>query len=337
MNVLVTGGAGYIGSHTIIELHTAGHSAVIVDNLSNSSREAVNRVEKIIGQTIPFYEIDVCNAATLSAVFTEHNIDSVIHFAGLKAVGESVEKPLQYYRNNLDSTLTLLEVMHAHGVRRLIFSSSATVYGDPSELPLTETSSVGRGITNPYGWTKYMNEQILRDAATADPSLSITILRYFNPVGAYEDGTIGEDPAGIPNNLFPYVSQVAVGKRDKLVIHGNDYNTPDGTCLRDYIHVVDLAAGHGAALNHSSPGVSIYNLGTGNGTSVLDVVQAYEAACGHKIPYEFGPRRPGDVESNYADCSKAERELGWKATKTIKDACNDAWHWQSNNPDGYII
>lgn len=335
MNVLVTGGAGYIGTHTIIELYAAGHTAVVVDNLSNSSREAIRRVEKIVGTTIPFYEIDVCDTKALARVFAEHDVTAVIHFAGLKAVGESVEKPLEYYRNNIDSTLSLLEAMKDHGIGRLIFSSSATVYGIPSELPLKETSRVGVGITNPYGWTKYMIEQILHDLATAEPSFSITILRYFNPIGAHESGTIGEDPRGIPNNLLPYVSQVAVGARAAIGVFGDDYETPDGTGVRDYIHVVDLARGHVAALEHGQEGTRVYNLGTGQGTSVLQIIAAFSKACGKELPYEIKPRRQGDIASCYADCSKAARELGWQAEKSIDQACADSWRWQSHNPGGY--
>lgn len=337
MNVLVTGGAGYIGSHTLVELYAAGHTAVVVDSLINSSEEALRRVENITGATIPFHHVDLCDAAALETVFTAHTVDAVIHFAGLKAVGESVEKPLLYYRNNLISSLNLLDAIQRHETQSIIFSSSATVYGEPEELPLKETSRTGTGITNPYGATKYMIERILTDTAAANPSLSVTILRYFNPVGAHVSGTIGEDPAGIPNNLMPYVSQVAVGKREKLTINGGDYATPDGTCLRDYIHVVDLARGHIAALKHVSPGSDVFNLGTGHGVSVLDVVSAYEKACGHAIPYKIGPRRAGDVESNYADATKAATVLGWRAERTLADMCVDAWRWQSQNPDGYNL
>lgn len=335
MNILLTGGAGYIGTHTAIELMSAGHSVVIIDNLSNSSPEALKRVEKITNQTIPFYQADVRNKDVMNKIFTEHTIDGVIHFAGLKAVGESVQKPLEYYSNNIDSTLVLLEAMLNHGVKRLVFSSSATVYGNPSELPLTEDSQVGIGITNPYGWTKYMNEVILTDAATANPGLEITLLRYFNPVGAHESGMIGEDPGGIPNNLLPYVSQVAVGKLQQVSVFGNDYDTPDGTCLRDYIHVIDLARGHLAALSHSTPGVATYNLGTGKGTSVLELIAAFSAASGKTIPHQIVNRRPGDVAACYASPQKAELELGWKAEKSIQQACEDSWRWQSQNPNGY--
>lgn len=335
MKLLVTGGAGYIGSHTVLELLQAGHDVVVVDNFVNSSAESLARVEEITGKTIELHEVDVCDHAAMSDIFSQHHIDAVIHFAGLKAVGESTEKPLEYYRNNIDSTLSLLECMQKADVGKLIFSSSATVYGDPVELPLTETSQTGVGITNPYGWTKYMIEQILRDAVAANPSMEITLLRYFNPVGAHQSGRIGEDPGDIPNNLMPYVAQVAVGKRERLTVHGDDYDTPDGTCIRDYIHVVDLAKGHLAALEHMRPGCEVYNLGTGKGTSVFEVVKAFEAACGHDIPYVVGPRRPGDVVTNYASAEKAAQELQWKAERTIDDACRDAWKWQSQNPNGY--
>lgn len=335
MNILLTGGAGYIGTHTAIELIAAGHSIVVVDNLSNSSRQALKRVESITNTSIPFYEFDICNTTKLNELFTKESIDGVIHFAGLKSVGESVAKPVEYYRNNLDSTLSLLEVMQKHSVNKIVFSSSATVYGDPEKLPLTEESRVGIGITNPYGWTKYMNEIILRDTATADPSLEVTILRYFNPVGAHESGLIGEDPSDIPNNLLPYVAQTAVGKREKVSVFGDNYNTADGTGVRDYIHVVDLARGHVAAIDHSHPGVVTYNLGTGKGTSVLELITAFGKAAGKEIPYQIVDRRPGDIASCYASPEKAARELDWNATKTIDDACADSWRWQSQNPDGY--
>lgn len=335
MTILVTGGAGYIGTHTIIELLSAGHSVVVVDNLVNSSQEALRRVEKITGQEIPFYESDVCDKDALDTIFTEHAIDAVIHFAGLKAVGESVEKPLLYYRTNIDSTLTLLDSMSTHGVKNLVFSSSATVYGAPDTLPLTETSPVGIGLTNPYGKTKYFIEEILRDTAAADPAWSIAILRYFNPIGAHTSGLIGEDPHDKPNNLMPFVTQVAVGKRDKLSVFGNDYNTVDGTGVRDYIHVVDLARGHVAAIDHLQPGASAYNLGTGNGTSVLELIKAFDSASGKTIPYAVVPRRPGDVAACYADVSKARTQLEWQTQKTLEDACRDSWNWQSKNPDGY--
>jgi len=340
MNILVTGGAGYIGSHTLIELSKAGHQAVVVDNLANSSRESLRRVEAIAGQQFPFYEIDCADYQALSEVFQKHTFDAVIHFAGLKAVGESVAQPLHYYSVNIGSTLNLCRVMREYQVHRLIFSSSATVYGEPSELPLKETSRIGTGITNPYGQTKFMIEQILRDLAKADPNSNITLLRYFNPVGAHDSGQIGEDPNGLPNNLLPYVSQVAVGKLPQLHVHGNDYDTPDGTGVRDYIHVVDLARGHVAALEKMDElaqpeAIQTYNLGTSRGVSVLEIVKAFEQASGKSIPYEIGPRRPGDIASCYADASKAEHDLGWKAEKSIEDACRDAWRWQSQNPDGF--
>jgi len=335
MNILITGGAGYIGSHTIIELLTAKHSIVVVDNLSNSSRESLTRVEKITNSQIPFCQIDLRDKDALHAVFTDNKIDAVIHFAGLKAVGESVAKPIEYYDNNIMSTLTLIETMQKHDVKKLVFSSSATVYGTPSELPLSETSTVGIGITNPYGQTKFMIEQILRDLSIADNSFEITTLRYFNPVGAHPSGLIGEDPNGKPNNLLPYISQVAVSKLESVGVYGNDYDTPDGTGVRDYIHVVDLAMGHVAALNHIKPGISTYNLGTGKGVSVLELIAAFGKAAGKTIPYEFLLRRLGDVAACYATAEKASKELGWKAEKTIEEACTDSWRWQSNNPNGF--
>jgi UDP-glucose 4-epimerase len=335
MRVLVTGGAGYIGSHTIIELLAEGHEVVAVDNLLNSSAESLKRVEKIAGQHVPFHKFDLCDKQALDKLFSDESFDAVIHFAGLKAVGESVAKPLEYYRNNIDSTLTLCEVMQAHEVKKLIFSSSATVYGDPAELPLKETSRIGVGITNPYGQTKFMIEQILRDVALAEPSWQITLLRYFNPIGAHDSGLIGEDPNGLPNNLLPYVAQVAVGKLDKVRVFGGDYDTLDGTGIRDYIHVVDLAKGHVAALANMQNGTEVYNLGTGNGVSVLEIIHAFEKAVGKAIPYDIVDRRPGDIAECYADCSKANATLGWKADKTLEEACNDAWRWQSRNPTGY--
>lgn len=335
MNILITGGAGYIGSHTIIELINEGHSVVVVDNLSNSSQESLRRVEKITNTTIPFYEIDIRDKDALEKVFSENYFDAVIHFAGLKAVGESVTMPLAYYENNIGSTLSLLDAMVKHNVKKLIFSSSATVYGLPSELPLKETSRVGVGISNPYGQTKFMIEQILRDLSVADSSMEITLLRYFNPIGAHSSGLIGEDPNDIPNNLTPYVSQVAIGKLEKVNIFGNDYDTPDGTGVRDYIHVVDLAKGHVAAIDHSIPGVATYNLGTGKGVSVLELIAAYSQASGKNIPYQIVDRRSGDIATCYADPKKANDELGWFAEKTIQEACEDSWRWQSQNPDGY--
>lgn len=333
--ILVTGGAGYIGSHTLIELIKNQYSVVVIDSLVNASQEALRRVEAITGTKIPFVQADVRDRVALDDIFTTYPIDAVIHFAGLKAVGESVQKPLEYYDANLGSTITLLEVMRQHGVAQLVFSSSATVYGTPEMLPLTEQSRVGVGITNPYGQTKYMNEQIITDYCQANPAFAGTILRYFNPIGADESGTIGEDPNGIPNNLLPYVAQVAVGKRTEVGVFGNDYDTPDGTGVRDYIHVVDLARGHVAALQHMKPGVSTYNLGTGHGTSVLEIIQAFSDACGHQLAYAIKPRRDGDIAACYADCTKAERELGWKAELSIARACADSWRWQHNNPDGY--
>lgn len=337
MNVLVTGGTGYIGSHTVVELLGAGHSVVVVDNLSNSSVESLKRVEKITGTKVPFYQLDLRDTTELDTIFAKYKFDAVIHFAGLKAVGESVQKPLLYYENNLGSTFSLLHVMREHSVKQLVFSSSATVYGTPENLPLTEDSPVGIGLTNPYGQTKYMIEQILRDITVSEPDFSISILRYFNPIGAHESGFIGEDPSGIPNNIMPFISQVAVGKRDKLSIFGNDYDTPDGTGVRDYIHVVDLARGHLAALSHMHPGVDIYNLGTGHGTSVLELVHAFETASSKPIPYEVSPRRSGDIASCYADVQKAQIGLSWKAEKSTADACQDSWRWQSQNPNGYRI
>ena len=332
---LVTGGAGYIGSHTLIELINNNFEVVVIDNLANSSRESLRRVEQITGHEIPFIEADVRDQSVLDDIFTTYSIDSVIHFAGLKAVGESVAKPLEYYDNNLVSTLALLEAMRKYSVKQLVFSSSATVYGSPSELPLRETSTVGVGLTNPYGKTKYMIEQIIQDYCAADPAFEATILRYFNPIGAHESGQIGEDPNGIPNNLLPYVAQVAVGKLQSVGVFGDDYDTPDGTGVRDYIHVVDLARGHVAALQHMKAGANVYNLGTGSGTSVLEIIKAFSKACGRDLPYEIKPRRTGDIAACYADCSKAERELGWRAELSIEQACTDSWRWQSQNPNGF--
>jgi UDP-glucose 4-epimerase len=333
MNVLVTGGAGYIGTHTVIELIAAGHEVVIVDNLVNSNREAVSRVEKIVGREIPFYKVDVTDRQALSKVFDDHKFDAVIHFAGLKAVGESVQKPLNYYRNNLDATITLGDVMQEHGVTNIVFSSSATVYGKPERSPITEDFPLS--ATNPYGQTKLMCEQILTDMSAAHPDWQVTLLRYFNPIGAHHSGTIGESPNGIPNNILPYVAQVAVGKLPHVRVFGNDYDTPDGTGVRDYIHVVDLAKGHIAALEHSKKGVSVYNLGSGKGTSVMELIAAFSKACGKELPYEVEARRPGDIAECYADPGKAKRELGWQAEKDIEEACADSWRWQSANPDGF--
>ncbi len=332
--VLVTGGAGYIGSHTAVEILSNGDEVVIVDNLSNSSRLAVERIEQITGKTVRFHEVDLRDRNALREVFDEHNIDSVIHFAGLKAVGESTEKPIEYYENNIGSSLSLLSVMRDNEVFSIVFSSSATVYGDPDRVPITEDMPANKA-TNPYGWSKVMIEQILQDTAASDERWNISILRYFNPIGAHESGLIGEDPKGIPNNLMPFISQVAVGKRDELSVFGDDYDTPDGTGVRDYIHVVDLSRGHLAALKHIKPGVMIHNLGTGKGTSVLGLTAAFKEATKQEIPYKIVDRRPGDIAECYADCSKANSELGWSAKMSIEDCCKDSWRWQSNNPDGY--
>lgn len=336
MTILVTGGAGYIGSHTCVELLNEGYDVVVVDNLYNSNKKAIDRVEEITGKKVRFYEGDITNKADMDKVLDENKIDCVIHFAGLKAVGESVEKPLEYYENNIGGTLTLCKSLREHDVKNIIFSSSATVYGDPAFIPITEECPKGV-CTNPYGWTKHMIEQILTDLHTSDNKWNVILLRYFNPIGAHESGLIGEDPKGIPNNLVPYVAQVAIGKREKLGIFGNDYDTPDGTCIRDYIHVVDLAKGHVKAINKikEDPGVKVYNLGTGNGQSVFDVVKAFEKACGHEIPYEIKPRRAGDVPVCYSDASLAKAELNWEAKLTIDDMCASSWKWQSMNPDGY--
>lgn len=336
MAILVTGGAGYIGSHTCVELLNEGYEVVVVDNLCNSSEEALHRVEKITGKKVTFYKADLLEKEALEKIFEKENIDSVIHFAGLKAVGESVRKPLEYYHNNITGTLILCDVMRQHGVKNMVFSSSATVYGDPAFVPITEECPKGK-ITNPYGQTKGMLEQILTDLHVADPEWNIILLRYFNPIGAHKSGTIGEDPKGIPNNLVPYIAQVAVGKLACLGVFGNDYDTPDGTGVRDYIHVVDLAIGHVKAIKklEDKEGVLIYNLGTGHGYSVLDVVKAYEKACGKPIPYEIKERRPGDIASCYADPTKAKEELGWVAERGIEEMCEDSWRWQSQNPDGY--
>ncbi len=336
MKILVAGGAGYIGSHTCVELLAAGHTPVVVDNLSNSSEESLRRVEKITGTAIRFYEQDVQDKAAMDAIFKAEQPDAVINFAGFKAVGESVSKPLEYYHNNLFGMITLCEVMRENHCKNLIFSSSATVYGDPAFVPITEECSKGQ-CTNPYGQTKSMLEQVLMDVCISDPEWNVVLLRYFNPIGAHESGLIGEDPKGIPNNLVPYIAQVACGRLEKLRVTGNDYDTPDGTGVRDYIHVVDLAKGHVAALKKLQPGcgLNIYNLGTGNGSSVLEVLHAYEKAVGHKLPYEIVARRPGDIATSYCNPAKAEKELGWKAEKNIIDMCRDSWKWQSMNPDGY--
>ncbi len=335
MKILVTGGAGYIGSHTIISLQNAGHDVVVIDNLSNSSLEAITRVKKITGKSVHFFKEDICNKNALDRIFSEHVIDSVIHFAAFKAVGESVRKPLKYYRNNVSGTISLLEAMAARQIKNIIFSSSATVYGDPARVPIDESFPLS--VTNPYGRTKLMIEDILKDLYHADNEWNIVILRYFNPVGAHESGTIGEDPSGVPNNLMPYISQVAVKKREYLSVYGNDYPTKDGTGIRDYIHVVDLAEGHLYALKkiEDKSGLSIYNLGTGKGYSVLEMIEAFERVTGKKIPYKIAPRRPGDIAECWALPAKAERELGWKAQRNIEKMCEDTWRWQSTNPEGY--
>lgn len=337
MSILVCGGAGYIGSHTCVELVNAGYDIVVADNLSNSNEEAVRRVEKIVGKKIPFIKAELCDAEVVEKLFHDYpDIDSVIHFAGLKAVGESVAKPLEYYSNNLISTLYLLQTMRRHGVKNFVFSSSATVYGDPASVPIREDFPTG-GTTNPYGTSKLFQEKILMDICAADPDLNVALLRYFNPIGAHESGMIGEDPNDIPNNLVPYIAQVAVGKLEKLHVFGNDYPTPDGTGVRDYIHVVDLALGHVAALKKlaTNCGLFVCNLGTGKGYSVLDVLHAYEKACGKTLPYVIDPRRPGDIAECFADPAKARDELGWEAKFGIEDMCATSWKWQSSNPNGY--
>lgn len=337
MKVLVTGGAGYIGSHTCVELLNNGHDVIIVDNLSNSKPEVINRIKELTGKDFKFYKADILNKKEIDKIFKENNIEAVIHFAGLKAVGESVKIPLRYYYNNVTGTLVLCEVMQKHNVKKMVFSSSATVYGKPKTVPITEDFPLS--ATNPYGRTKLMIEQILRDVYVSDNDWSIALLRYFNPIGAHESGRIGEDPNGIPNNLMPYITQVAIGKRERLNVFGDDYDTHDGTGVRDYIHVVDLAKGHLKALEKvmSTKGVEAYNLGTGVGYSVLDVVRNFEKVTGKKIPYVITSRRPGDIDKCYADPTKACKELGWKAEKTLEDMCRDAWNWQRNNPDGYTL
>ena len=338
--VLVTGGAGFIGSHTVIELVEGGYSVVIVDDLSNSSAVAVERVRQIVGEElaskIKFYEANVLDREAMNKVFDENKIDRVIHFAGFKAVGESVKKPVEYYHNNIENTLVLVDVMRNHGCKSIIFSSSSTVYGDPDSLPLTEESPK-KFATNPYGWTKWMIEQILTDLHTADPEWDVVLLRYFNPIGAHPSGLIGEDPKGIPNNLVPYVAQVAVGKLEAVQVYGDDYDTPDGTGVRDYIHVCDLAAGHVAALAwmNGKCGVEVFNLGTGTGSSVLDVVRAFSAACGKELPYVIRERRGGDIAANWCDATKAKTEMGWEAKYDLADMCRDSWNWQSHNPNGF--
>ncbi|MBE6004178.1 MAG: UDP-glucose 4-epimerase GalE [Lachnospiraceae bacterium] len=336
MRILVTGGAGYIGSHTCVELLNEGYEVVIIDNLYNSNQKAVDRIEEITGKKVKFYKEDLLDREALRKVFDENEIDAVIHFAGLKAVGESVHKPVEYYRTNIGSTLNLVEEMRAHDVKNIIFSSSATVYGDPAEIPITENCPKGT-CTNPYGWTKWMQEQILTDIHTADPEWNVILLRYFNPIGAHESGLIGEDPKGIPNNLLPYVAQVAIGKLKEINVFGNDYPTPDGTGVRDYIHVVDLARGHVKAIERfeKKDGVFVCNLGTGHGYSVMDVIHAFEKACGKELPYVIRPRRDGDVATCYSSPAKAEKELNWKAQFDLIDMCRDSWNWQQKNPDGY--
>ncbi len=336
MAILVTGGAGYIGSHTVVELQNAGYDVVVIDNLVNSSEKSLARVEKITGKTVKFYKADILDKGALEKIFAQEKIESCIHFAGLKAVGESVQKPWEYYQNNIAGTLTLIDVMRNNCVKNIIFSSSATVYGDPAIIPITEECPKGQ-CTNPYGWTKSMLEQILSDMQKADPEWNIILLRYFNPIGAHQSGTIGENPNGIPNNLMPFITQVAVGKLKELGVFGNDYDTHDGTGIRDYIHVVDLAVGHVKALKRigEHAGLCIYNLGTGTGYSVLDIVKNFEEATGIKIPYVIKPRRTGDIAICYSDADKAKRELGWEAQYGIKEMCTDSWRWQSNNPNGY--
>ncbi|MCI9389656.1 MAG: UDP-glucose 4-epimerase GalE [Lachnospiraceae bacterium] len=336
MSIFVTGGAGYIGSHTCVELLNAGYEIVVMDNLCNSSPRALEAVEEITGKKVKFYEADMLDREAMEEIFRKESIDAVIHFAGLKAVGESVQKPLEYYHNNLTGTLILCDVMRGHGVKDIVFSSSATVYGDPAFVPITEECPKGQ-ITNPYGQTKSMLEQILIDMHVSDPQWNVVLLRYFNPIGAHSSGKIGEDPKGIPNNLVPYIAQVAVGKLEKLGVFGDDYDTSDGTGVRDYIHVVDLAVGHVKAVEKlkKKEGVSIYNLGTGKGYSVLEVLHAYEKACGKTLPYEIKPRRAGDIAACYADPTKAGKELGWSASRGIEEMCADSWRWQSNNPDGF--
>ena len=335
MNILVTGGAGFIGSHTILELLNAGHDVVVMDNLSNSKVTSLKRVEELTGRSVIFEKIDLLDTDGMDTLFSSHDIDAVIHFAGLKAVGESVDKPLFYYENNVTGTINLCNVMNEHGVKRMVFSSSATVYGNPSESPLTETSDLS--ATNPYGQTKLTIEHIFRDLCESDSEWNVSLLRYFNPVGADKSGRIGEDPTGIPNNLMPYVTQVAVGKRKRLSVFGSDYPTHDGTGVRDYIHVTDLAKGHLKALEHldKESGAEAYNLGTGKGSSVLDIIKTFEKVTGKKIPYELTDRRPGDAAVCFANPGKAKRRLGWETEKDLEDMCRDAWNWQTSNPDGY--
>lgn len=334
--LLVTGGAGFIGSHTCVELSKAGYNVVVLDSLVNSKKACIHRIEQITGKKIPFHEVDLMNIEQVRDVFKQYQFSGVLHFASLKAVGDSVKLPLLYYRNNISGFLNLFQVMQEFNVKKIIFSSSATVYGVPTVLPITEAFPVG-SCTNPYGQTKFMIEEICRDVAKADPEWSIVILRYFNPVGAHESGLIGEDPSGHPNNLFPFIAQVAVGRRPSLSVFGDDFDTPDGTGVRDYIHVVDLALGHVAATRRleTNPGCEVFNLGLGKGVSVLETVKSFEKACGKTIPICIAPRRPGDIAESYADCSKARIELGWEATRGIDQCCIDSWNWQSNNPNGF--
>lgn len=336
MKILVAGGAGYIGSHTCVELLNEGYDVVIVDDLSNSNEKVIGRIQKITGKSVEFYKENVCDETAMRKIFSENKTDAVIQFAGYKAVGESVSKPLEYYKNNIEGTLSICGAMREAGVKKIIFSSSATVYGDPAEIPITENCPKGI-CTNPYGWTKWMIEQMLADMSKADPEMKVTLLRYFNPIGAHQSGLIGEDPKGIPNNLLPYIAQVAVGRLEKLNVFGDDYDTPDGTGVRDYIHVMDLARGHVLALKHmeEQSGTEIFNLGTGHGYSVLDVVKAFESACQKEIPYVIRARRDGDIACCYCDPTKAEKILGFKAQYGIEEMCRDSWNWQKNNPMGY--
>ena len=336
MQILVTGGAGYIGSHTCVELLNAGYDVIVVDNLYNSNQKAIDRIEQITQKKVKFYKEDILSKEALKKIFSENQIDAVIHFAGLKAVGESVQKPVEYYTVNIAGTLNLIDVMRTYGCKNIIFSSSATVYGEPAQIPITEACPKGT-CTNPYGWTKWMLEQILTDVHTSDPEWNVILLRYFNPIGAHESGLIGEDPKGIPNNLLPYVAQVAIGKLKCVGVFGNDYDTPDGTGVRDYIHVVDLAKGHVKALDKikEKAGCKVYNLGTGKGYSVLDVIHAFSKACGHDIPYEIKPRRAGDIATCYSKCDLAKEELGWQAVYDLDAMCASSWKWQTMNPNGY--